>query len=598
MADAVTTAGAWSGSPASVQLRGNARPTFSDFGVVEGSGSVRGSAYARVSDDSGSARAVTFFLDRNENGRWDSGIDTSLGTVFAAGGDGYHRLELQPDDSWPNHPRIVSDVVDDDGDWSEDRRGRFTSHYGTWTPAAPTLSNYRVDQDWAGSDGKRLTLSVDAVDNSAVRAVTFFYDYDDNGAWTPGVDDSIGTVPRSGSSNHYVLSAVTDFGGREHVRILADASDYDDSWAPTRGSAIAQNGNGFVSEFEAHPKSGTDVEFEMKYVFPRYFNRLPPSSASYFLFKDVNKNGQFESATDVVITSGTTAVDGQGKARLRPRLTLGSDFSTTNWYGTALVSTTSGDLASNIISPVRIAVSRSENANLPQITAMDSQVGSSGEFGAVGATYTLTGTWSAASGGRVLSFFFDRNLNGMWDAGTDVDLGGQAISGASGSFVKTGTVAAGMVGYGAFAAVVADVTTGSESWSQPVSDDVTQIFAAPTVQAATIASTTVAVGSTLNFDVSFGDDSGVRAGTGFIDVNGDGLFNGTDSQYASSTLSLISGTRTSGVMRISLATAGLGAGTYTVYLAVADFHHGESSSSGGVTNGLWSHRYAVQVTLV
>jgi hypothetical protein len=595
MADAVTSGGAWASTREGVTLRINQMPTLTEFGITPRAANTPASVFAKATDDSG-VRGMTFFLDRNENGKWDSGTDTSLGTVFSRGSDDRFRVSFTPDDSWARSPRIVADAVDDDNDWSRDRRGGQHAFDDSWSPSAPSLSNLTVSQDWARTDGKRITIRVSALDNSAVRAVTFFIDHDDNGRWTPGVDDSLGT---SGSSSGGVfsLTTLTDFAGRPDVRIVADAVDFDGSWASARLSGTARNGWGFVSELEAEQDSGTQVELEAKYTFPRIFGRTAPTSASWFIFRDTARDGVYDSANDPVIASGTDPVDVDGNIRARPRPTLGALWASNNRYGTALVSSLSGNLSANIISNIRYADQRSSNPNLPRITDLDDQVGSSSEYARVGSTYVLTGTFEAPHGASVVSFFFDKNLNGIWDSGTDIDLGSRSVSGTVGSFTFTGTVQRSMIGFGAFAAVVKDVTSGSESWSQPVSEEVTQIFAAPTVRNVSGGAFTAPRGTTLTFDVNYSDDSSARAATAFIDANGNGLFDGPDSGYVATTTLISAGSRSEGTMRLSINTTGLGAGTYTIYFAVSDHHRGDDSSPGGRSNGMWSSRYAIQITL-
>lgn len=609
VADAVGVSGQWSGGPIGIDARANERPRFESVSVADGGLGFGPVAAARVADDT-RVRAVTFFLDRNNNGRWDGaredgGQDSSLGTVFAPDGTGLYRLSLPSDAAnWPRTAVIGIDVVDDDGDWSDGPRTGTCGYYGNWNSSPPSVSNIRVEQDWARTDGRRMTLRVDADDNSLVRAVTFFDDLDDDGRWTPGVDDSLGTVfaPSTRGGRTYELTVTTDFAGRSGAKILADATDFDDQWSPSRVQATARNGGAFVTEFEAHTDEGTRVEFEMKYVFPRYFNRTPPMQMSYLLFLDANKSGAYEVGVDRLLSDGLIPVDQQsGTSRARPRLDLGSDFRSDNWYGTAVTTLSPGGVpVATIASPVRIAVQRSNDPSQPFVTSFDAQVGSSGEIGVVGSRFTLAGTWTAPRGGSAVSFFWDADLNGRWDAGTDVDLGFQAVTGVSGVFNFTGTVTRAMVGVGSFTAVVGDVSNSPERWSQPVSEDVTQIFARPVVGRVTApgGSFTVNAGSPLVLDVAVGDDRGVRAATAFIDTNNDGLFNGADGAFSATAFELYSGRRDDGVMRLSIGTVGLARGTYTVYIAVSDNHRGDDSASGGRVNGLWSDRFAVRVTVV
>lgn len=108
----------------------------------------------------------------------------------------------------------------------------------------------------------------------------------------------------------------------------------------------------------------------------------------------------------------------------------------------------------------------------------------------------------------------------------------------------------------------------------------------------------VPAGSPITIDVAFSDDSGVRAATAFIDTNGDGLLNGSDSTFSAL-----------GV----LALLGLALQRNDAAHARDDgpgprgLHHVRRGQRlaprrrfgpGRRVNGLWSTRYAVQVTIV
>ncbi len=599
VADGVNSAGEWAASRQGLEMRLNHSPQFQDFTLTDGGEGTPARVSVRPLDDSGQIRAVTFFLDRNDNGSWDDGVDTSLGTLFSAQSDGTYRLEFSPDHlTWPRQPRIVADAVDYDGDWSSNRRSGAVNYFNNMLSPPPSVQNYGVNQDWASSDGRNMTLSVDAYDNSAVRAVTFYIDYNENGQWDPAIDESLGTTYTPSAQNRYSINVSTDFAGRPAVRILADVTDYDGQWMNIRPSVIAINGStGFVTEFEARHESGTTVDFEMRFEFPSRFNREVPDSANYFMFLDSNKNGAYNPLVDIVLSSGVLAVDVNGEASARPRLNLGSNYRNDNWYGAALTSVPSGNFTNAIVSPVRIAIQRSNSDLQPRVTSFDAEVGSSSEYAVIGAHYRLTGTWEAPRGGDMISFFFDRNLNGHWDFGTDVFLGNRNINGESGSFIFNGHVQYSMLGLGAFTAVVKDQSFGREAWSVPVSDDVTQIFAHPSIINVSPSALVAPSGTTFNFDLSFNSHRNIRAATAFIDLNRDGIFNGNDPNYAATSTMLTRGTRHAGTMRLSIDTDGLAPGTYTVFFAVGDNYRGDASLPGGTAHGFWSQRYAMQITV-
>jgi hypothetical protein len=596
LANAVTGMGVWADVPVGLDLRVNQPPQFLAAGVADGGRGSSPRGYAQVADDTG-VRAVTFFLDRNNNGRWDTGLDTSLGTVFRADLDGFYRMWLpaSPID-WPAHPQIGIDAVDADGEWAG-AVSRETTYYGSWDSRPPEVSTLRIRQDWGATDGKRMTLSVDAGDNSAVRAVTFFADHDGNGEWTPNVDESLGTVYRPLSGHTYSITITTDFGGRAGISIVADAVDFDGQWSRERVSGTAFNGGDFVESFGAVHVGDTRVDFDMGFEVANNFGRLPPLTLNYYMFHDVNKSGAYESDVDTILDAGSLPVGFGGKAVTQTRVDLGTSFSFENWYGVAVSGVSAVDFSSDITSPVRIAVQRAADAMRPTLNTLEAQTALFGEIPRLGATFRLTGTWSAPRGARAVTFFWDKDLNGRWDVGTDIDLGWQAVSGVTGQFDFQGRITEALVGYGSFTASVADVSTGAGAWSVSRSDEVAQVFAAPRVRGVTVHEQPPP-DRNLTIDVGFMDDRAVRAATGFIDTNGDGLFNGADGAFSATTFSLLSGTRADGTMRLTLNTAGLARGEYTVYLAVSDYHRGDVAAPGGEVNGLWSQRFAVRITVL
>jgi hypothetical protein len=196
----------------------------------------------------------------------------------------------------------------------------------------------------------------------------------------------------------------------------------------------------------------------------------------------------------------------------------------------------------------------------------------------------------------VVTFFFDRNMNGRWDPGVDVDLGFQrAPAGTTTAlFQFSGVIPQAATGFGAFTASVKDLSGRSrDEWGPTRALQVTPVYAVPKISLPT--SATAARGNPLTIDFTATDDFGVRAASGFIDANRNNGFDGSD--ISSTSFSLVSGTPTSGRWRLSFNTISLSAGTYTVYLAGLDFYQGNANGPGGVSSGFWGPRFAVTVTI-
>jgi hypothetical protein len=596
VADARGSSGVWSGAPIATTVGINTRPTVDSFTAPgTGASGVSFDLETTASDSDGTVRAVTWFLDRNSNGVWDNGIDTSLATSFAPVSGNTYRATVTPNSSWPINANIVTDAQDNNLAWASNQRSSTVVISGV--SSRPVVSSLVIRQD-ASADGKRMTATVTATDNSAVLAATFFIDNDLDGAWTPNVDQSLGTTFTSSGPNQFSITFTTDFNGRDSITIVGDAVDHDGLWSNSRQSAVATNDGAWVRYVEAAPTGNvggsTTFDVQAEVTMPNYFARSSAASGTGVLFLDVNANGRFDNGTDTVIQTvaldssrGTGAtLNGSGVSVLNTARAAGARF---------IAFVTSGGstatYAANAMSPYRIETTLADNVNQPRITSQSATVGSASVIAIPGSAYSVSGNWSAAGGGAAVTLFWDANLNGRWDPSSDIDLGFVTVTGTSGTYTFNGTVRQGMAGTGAFTVAVKDQ---GGRFGMTYSDRSTQIFRAPTLS--NLTSVGGVAGAIIAVDFDMADDFGTRAATGFIDVNGNGLFDGPDAGYTSTTYSLLSGTRTNGRMRLLINTVGLSAGTYTVYVAASDYYAGDVNAPGGV-QGLWSSRVAIQITL-
>lgn len=594
VADAVSNLGNWSNRQTN-SVRVNPRPTISAFTVSSSTfnTSMPLTLTSTVADDT-SVRAVTWFLDRDLNGVWSPGLDTSLATRFNPVSGSTYEASVTPNSSWPQVAQILTDVQDNDLDWALNTTDATTTQT---VQSRPVVSNLLAFTKFASAGPGAIQLRVDASDNSAVFQTSYFLDLDLSGGLSFLFDQSLGTTRMSSQSATYTFSTTTDFAGQSSVQIAADAQDFDGLSASARALVTLNNDIVAVTSFTAALNSvlgNGDRLFDTSVGFlaSTAFGRTGTLSANYNFFVDVNANSRFDAATDTFIgTSAATFTRGTVYS-VTPQITIPSSVSGTPRIG---VFVTDAPETSEISTAHFAALRGDLVTNVPAVTSQTVTVGNPA-FMVPGAPYSVTGNWSAAASGTFVTLFWDKNSNGRWDNGTDIDLGFQAISGTSGSFNFTGNVSAAMVGYGQFASVIKDASArANDEWSAPYTSQTIEIFRAPVLSNGAAASGVAGSSVAIDFDAI--DDFGIRAVTGFVDANGNGLFDGGESSTTGNAYSPLSGTTTSGRWRLVVNTTGLSAGTYTVYVAANDFYRGDANAPGGTTTGFWSSRLAITLTL-
>jgi archaellin len=554
---------------------------------------------ATASDDQ-AVRAVTFFLDRDNNGRFTPGLDSPLGDDQTPDGLGRYEITTVSDSSWPLNSRIIADAVDFDGFWSGNPRSQVV-RIGNPTP--PTISGLTTVVT-RGVTSPVITIEVTATDNTLVRAVTFWVDFNQDGRWTPGTDMQLGTAttPKQGQPTKFALNVPSDFAGMRILPIAADAVDVDGTWSltPATGSATAQRI--YQVMYLTAENIGLGVlKLTAGAWSPAYFDQPAIDVDVVRFFYDANNNDVYDGAdTDLGLSTAFSDLDvGREFTKV---IAIDSTWPLPRKIGAAvpLPGNTSQEWT-GAMGPTRFSKSR-VFGNVPVVSSLDVVINNPSAFLTPGSTVTLNATANANNGIDVVSFYYDRDNNGRWDAGVDVDLGFvRPTAGQTSVNVSiTRTITSSMLSqFGAFTAVVKDTTTpdqqsGVEPWGTSRAVGITPTHGSPAISNIT-SPTTIARGNPLAISFNAADFSGVRAVSAFIDGNRNNGFDTTDPN--ASAISLLSGTASNGRWTLTLNTTSLAAGTYTIYLAAQDFYKGSSTAPGGTTTGLWSPRVAVSITI-
>lgn len=599
LADVVDNNGVWSTGPLpSVVVTVNRAPQILTFDATPMTLNTGQSVtFNATASDDAAVRAVTFFIDRDNSGRFTPGLDSPLGTDFTSDAFGRYSLTTSTDSTWPLNARILCDAQDFDGQWAI-TLGGLTLRVGVPTP--PTINVFTATTG-RGTTSPTVRLQANVSDNLGVRAVTFFQDMDSNGIWSQGVDLSLGTLFAHdvGSPGQYTLTVPTDFAGQESGRFVVDVSDVDGTWCTTPGVAIAAREQyRFIQTFTAEMLGAALARVSATAWIPPFFG-TPFADVEHVMFaQDINGNDRYDAGVDIDLGVETTRTQA-GNAYFFEKFAAVDGTQPLPLRFIAAVPLTANLLWSDPTGPVRLAQGRGQS-NIPTIDSIAVSAGlnpttNAQTFVNPGTKYSFTVDATANAGIDAVSFFFDRNMNGRWDPALDIDLGFlRAPAGTfTATFVKSGIIPAGATGFGAFTAVVKDLSgRPGDEWGPTRALTVSPVFAVPQITAPTAPS--VARGNPLIVNFTAGDDFGVRAVSAFLDVNNNGL---DASDKTATTYTRISGTPVSGQWRLSIDTTGLAAGNYTVYISGLDFYRGSASAPGGVSTGFWGPRRAINITI-
>ncbi len=599
-ADVVDTNGDWCAAPTSRNLTVNRLPTISVLNVNPAANIARGTnitVSVTASDDAG-VTAASLFLDIDNDGYWTPGTDTSLGDIFNGTPSGNNTIftkTITTNTSWPASVSLCADVRDTNGRWALIPVSQAITTRAINPLTARVTSISGDDESSAGGTRNRI-LTVTVTGDTAVKAATAFIDFDNNGRWTPNMDISLGTIfgfP-NGGNYYFNVSATQDLRGADSIPVVADAVDVLGTWTTnTVQYALFDVGHIQITQFTAFSGPPNSYRFVVDTDSPSGFDPV----AAVRVFIDNNNNGLADTS-DFFVASSASPTVATGNMR-RFEFTGNTGISTTRFAVSTVfaLSTSMGDNVAN--ARIRYSPIYADLANRPGIDSVQAtflnQV-SPPVSGAPrkGAKLELAVDYSAPLGADVVTFFIDRDFNGLWTPGTDVDLGFVAQSGqTSGSVSKVVTLPEINLPFIAIAAAIRDQSgRGNDAWSTPASPLTERFYKAPVIS--NVSNLTIAQGQNLTFTMDIADADGVRAANAFIDIGNNG---GPDMNDRIGYGGLYRRTIYDGQWIVTMNTSDLSAGTYTLVLAASDRYTGSPNRPGGTQFGLWSQRMFITLTI-
>jgi hypothetical protein len=378
---------------------------------------------ATATDDFG-IRAVSFFLDRNLNGRFDNGQDQPLGDVFTAdaGNPGRYSLVVRPNTSWGPTGQVVADAVDVTGIWSAaPLRSVLINVAPLWE-----VSNFYIRPVGVGSvfivEAEVARPQFAGAAETQVTGVTFFADRNNNGVWDgSSIDTDLGFVTTPDGSRYSKLVTIDNWV--EPRRIVAAAKDsrlLGNPWGSPRVAAPRDGAGGipFVNSVVITPVDppqipGAIVVGEWLRITADV-TAASPGIAAITFFADRNNNGRWDTGIDFDL--GAQFVGGGPITGVFERLVQVREeiFPSGGFRAIAVAVKDASSRPNDTWSPNRSAYVRVVTP--PQISNITTSVTS------VPRTQSFFVDFDAPDdfGTRAASVFLDRNNNGLFDPGTDI----------------------------------------------------------------------------------------------------------------------------------------------------------------------------------
>lgn len=528
--------------------------------------------------DDRAVQAASAFLDQNGNARWDNGTDIALGNDFTRDSvTGRFQITFAITQAMGWQGSVYVDVVDNNNSWAGQPRlaGVFSVTSG------PTLSNlaYSVLMNDATTLEQTFVFSVNAADDVAVTAVTFFIDHDRNGRWTPGTDASLGTTRTPTSGSRFEVMTTTYMLEAASIPIIADAMDDRGVWSPVRPTVNAVPIlPAQITTFVVDDVNSMRASWEVQ----QRGEQAPISGGirtSIELFADTNQNDLIDPADTLIWSSPL------GQSARRIALTLTADHlrmvpsTPFNWISRSVHQLNGG-------APFHGATRIGHRFNMVNVgpVVRSIAVSTPGFASTLNTPWTVTvdGTSGSASFGAPYWLYYDNNNNGRFDTGMDVDLGSQISTEFNDTKVWNGTFTANMRRGGSFTAQVYGTTglSGEVIWSWPTSARRELVIERPT---AVLAGAPVAIGNTIQFEVDATDIARIQSLVGWIDDDGDNLRDAGELQI---TGLRISGTPQAGRWRMSFELRTPPIGTFR--LAWQATSYGSALGQGFVTSAVGS----------
>lgn len=600
-ADVVDTNGVWSTAPAIRNATINRPPAISVLSVNPAANIPRGSSITvsvTATDDS-VVRAATLFLDIDNDGSWTPGTDTPLGDINTGTPSGNNTIftkTIVTTTTWPASVSLCADVVDDNNRWSlvPISQPITTRAINPLTARITSISSDAIASK-GGARNRELTVTVTG--DTAVGAVTAFLDFDNNGRWTPNMDISLGTTfgYQNGGNYIFAVPATQDLRGADTIPVVADAMNVLGVWTTnTVQYTLFDVGQLQITSFTAFSGPPNSYRFVVDTDSPIGFDAV----AAVRVFIDTNGNNLADTTDTFIASSASPTVATNNKRRF--------EF-TGNYTGAAptrfsvstvfTLSTSMGDNVANArirSSPVYADQSDRPVVNSIEMSFLDQVSPPVSGAPRKGVRMEVLVDYTAPLGADVVTIFIDRDFNGLWTPGTDIDLGFVAQSGQTSNGVsKLVTLPEINLPFIAIAASVRDRSgRGNDAWSAPASPLTERFYKAPVIS--NVSNLTIAQGTNLTFTMDIADADGVRAANAFIDIGNNG---GPDLNDRIGYAGLYRRNLYDGQWIVTMTTQDLAPGTYTVVLAAVDRYTGSPNRSGGSQFGMWSQRTFITLTI-
>jgi len=515
---------------------------------------IRASVY-----DTGPLARVTAFFDANADGLWTDGVDIALPDAVQSGNSWRFLIPIDSRFGTPAAGRFVVDAQDADGAWASQRQ---TAAIRVNDP--PRMVALNVPP--SASVGQPLRLTA-VVEDSSPALVTFFIDRDFNGVWTPGIDVDLGSDSTPSDGFFKDVTVLSSWAGP--IQFGANVRDTPGAWAPTPAVSGIVNISAGPLVARLDTTSGDVVTAGESITLTAIVSAGVPLRAVTFFF-DRNGNGAWDAGTDVDLGADNDATGGWTRTFTVPSTwgnVTGARFvanavNNQNQWGAVTARTSTFSVS---MGPVVTA-----------LTVSASSVNPNQQF-------TLTATVVGGTTARAVTFFYDANGNGRWDAGVDTDLGADFNAAGGWSITTTGRSTWAGTLNGRF---VANAVNTSDVWGAfPRQSDAVRINDVPVIVSAQGSPATVAFNTNFQLQANVRDAFGVGVVTFFMDVDGDGRWTpGVDVDFGVG--SLLTGTTTNGLW----AKATKAAWTPGIYRFVADARD---------SDGVWSGRpVSFQITVV
>lgn len=430
--------------------------------------------------------------------------------------------------------------------------------------------------------GRPGVLVAEATDDVGIRAVTFFLDRDGDGAWTKGTDLDLGADVRPSPVPPGAFSiAITPNAGwglDPFINAYAAALDSEGAWsAPAQLDPFATFTLPTIVAFTTSVRS-QQTENGIFYTTTLTASaELPnfgpgPAVAGITFWVDVDANSAWSPGIDIDIGADRQpAADGSFAVAYVTHNVLPTRFGASAFLWRSLG-----------FGPPRVALPYEGAGSVVSGT----MINDSGRLGLItdrvgdpmrASLISEAGTSFEPLGATTL--FFDANTNGVWDPGTDTDLGGFSFDGPFDVYRARATIAFTLTaemgsGFRHFvAAVRTDDSVGGTYWG-PTRTFFINISAQPTVEDLTPAQASFARNGIVTADFTVRDDFGVRDVLAFLDLDGDQVRDSGEPAAAPGSYVRLTPSLRNGRWRISIDLAGLGlaAGTYSLAVSAVDFN--------------------------